>query len=60
MMSHLRFSSDGIKHRSLKKSSPSSRCQSSSFDVMENGPFVFRASKVDAKRVSFVVASNME
>ena len=59
-MSHLRFLSNDIKHLSLKKSSPSSRCQSSSFNVMGNGPFVFRASRANTKRVSFVVASNME
>ena len=59
-MSCLRSLLADIKHLSLKKSSPSSRCQSSNFDVMGNSPFVFKASNVDAKRVSFMVASNIE
>jgi len=59
-MSHLRSLSASIKHLSLKKSSLSSRHQSSNFDVMENSPFVFKASNADTKRVSFVVASNMK
>ena len=59
-MFHLRSSSEGIKHLSLKKSRPSSRCQSSSFEVIENSPFIFSAFNADAKRVSFIVASNME
>ena len=49
-----------IKHLSLKKSRPSSRHQSSSFEVIGNGPFVFSTSNADAKRVSFTVALNIE
>jgi len=59
-MSHLRSLSAGMKHLFLKKSRPSSRCQSSSFEVIGNDPFVFSASNVDMKRVSFIVASNIE
>jgi len=50
----------GIKHLSLKKSRPSSSCQSSSFEVIENGLFVFNASNVDVKRLFFTVALNIE
>ena len=50
----------GIKHLSLQKSRPSSRCQSSSFKVIGNGLFVFSASNVNAKRMSFIVALNIE
>jgi len=39
---------------------PSSRGQSSSFEVIGNGPFIFSASNMYAKRVSFIVALNIE